>query len=384
MKKKFSVSAWVLSLIFSLVATFIFSRVARSYPIVLMGSFFLVMFLSGFLGMQLALVLSRKYEVKRPKNWVVKMLLAAILVFGIGAGGQFLFTYSKEEVLVPPQVDMVLLLDASRSMEGEYKEARTDAACQFIDGLSADHRVQIISFAATVLDQSALTTTDAAGKQTLKTTIQGINSTGNTDFDEPLSLAITTLKTEVRPNCGKAVLLLTDGDAPISDDVIDMYISNNIPLFSVRINSSGSMSVDAQNLVDAAIRTKGSDTELVPKADGSVDASDMLKAFQDAFQSTVENQTNMKHGFIARSSGVTLWQFIVRTVTFLLCMITFRFGYFGRFSVKSLIGDILSAVFLSVVISIIGGPYNSLLLLCLIMAASYVSITVQTSEDINV
>ena len=71
------------------------------------------MFVFGFAAVQLAMALSRKYRAERPRRWWAAFLIACVLIFGIAAGGQYLFMYSREEITVPAEVDMVLLLDAS-------------------------------------------------------------------------------------------------------------------------------------------------------------------------------------------------------------------------------------------------------------------------------
>ena len=389
-KRKYSVSAWALSSLFSALAgmlliAFIWPFESDVNRIVWMAGFFPVVFLGGFCGMRLALKCSKRYELQYPKHWIGSVLLSVVLVSAVGAGGQALFMYSREEVSIPAQVDMVLLLDASGSMGGSNSRARTDAACQFVDGLSGEHSLQVIAFAGTILDQSALTATDDAGKQTLKTMIQSIDSTGTTDFDEPLTLAANTLQNQGRPGCSQAVLLLTDGKAPISDDVINAYITNGIHLFSVRIDTSEELYGHAKELADAAVRTGGSDTRLAPGANGSVDAADMLKAFQDAFQATTELRTNMDNELVICSQDATPWQFAVRTVTLVLCMVIFGFGYFGRISFRTLFGHILTGAVLSFILTVMGSSYSFCFsMLFLVMAAAYVSIDLQTEEGAHV
>ena len=65
---------------------------------------------------------------------------------------------TREEVVVSTdKVDMVLLLDASSSMDSASHDApRTEAASQFVDAVGEDNRLQAVSFASTVLDSTDL------------------------------------------------------------------------------------------------------------------------------------------------------------------------------------------------------------------------------------
>lgn len=395
--KKFSVSAWAASLIGSLLGAVIMAP--SNWPldssksrVIWAGAFFLVVFLCGFLGLQLALRLSRKYKVALRRNWIIALLLAGVMLFGLGAGGQALFMYSKETVFIPAEVDMVMLLDASGSMDAEgYSIPRTNAACQFVDSLGSTNNLQAISFAATVLNSSPLSVMDDAGKQSLKEFIQSIDSTGNTFFNAPLKEALRTLQTNGRESANKAVILLTDGlpldwNEGIPSDIINGYLSSNVKIFSIRISKLTVLDPRAQALADFAISTGGSDTQLIPNADGSIDAADMLAAFQNAFQATSETKVNMKNDLLVCSDGATAWQILVRAVTMMLCAIVFGFGYFGKIHIKTMLLNILMGFILAGLVTLLGGVGYSICapLLCLMMAAAYVSINFSMGEEIDV
>ena len=348
------------------------------------GGFFLAVFAGGFAGLHLTLHFSKKYKIQRTGLWLPAFLLACVLLFGIGAGGQALFMYSKEEVLVPASADMVLLLDASGSMDSSgYTQPRTDAGCQFVNNLSDDNRLQAVSFAGTVLDSTGLINMDTQGKNTLTQFIQGIDSVGATDFNAPLRQAMQTLTAQGRADCGKAVILLTDGDGDLDSDVIKTYVGSDVKVFTIRISSDTYLSFDAQALADFAKDTGGFDVQLTPAADGTVDAADMLKAFQDAFQATAETRVNMSKDLLVYAEQTSFWQFLLRTVVFILCAMLIGIGYFGQFSRRLLAANGVCGLVSAVLVTLLNGSSYGLCVtvICLLMATAFVSLDMN-GEDV--
>jgi|GEM_PF-1509042 len=348
------------------------------------GGFFLAVFAGGFAGLHLTLHFSRKYKIQRSKLWLPAFLLVCVLLFGIGAGGQALFMYSKEEVLVPASADMVLLLDASGSMDSSgYTRPRTDAGCQFVNSLSDDNRLQAVSFAGTVLDSTSLINMDTQGKNTLTQFIQGIDSVGATDFNAPLRQAMQTLSKQGRADCGKAVILLTDGDGDLDSDVIKTYVGSDVKVFTIRISSDTYLNSEAQALADFAADTGGFDVQLTPAADGTVDAADMLKAFQDAFQATTETRVNMSKDLLVYAEQTSFWQFLLRTLVFILCAILIGIGYFGQFSLKLLVANGACGLISAVLVTLLNGSSYGLCVavICLLMATAFVSLDMN-GEDV--
>ena len=348
------------------------------------GGFFLAVFAGGFAGLHLTLHFSRKYKIQRSRFWIPALLLACALLFAIGAGGQALFMYSKEEITVPASADMVLLLDASGSMDSYgYTQPRTDAGCQFVNSLSDDNRLQAVSFAGTVLDSTSLVNMDTQGKNTLTQFIQGIDSVGATDFNAPLRQAMQTLTQYGRADCGKAVILLTDGDGDLNSDVINMYLGSDVKVFTVRISSDTALSPDARALADFAVDTGGFDVQLKPAADGSVNAADMLKAFQDAFQATSETRVNMSKDLLVYAEQTTFWQFLLRVVVFILCAVLIGVGYFGQFSLQLGIANGACGLASAVLVTLFNGSSYGLCVavICLLMTTAFVSLDMK-GEDV--
>lgn len=351
------------------------------------GLFFLAVYLGGWIGLRVALRYNKKYMVAYPPRWAVSAILAGAMLFGIGAAGQALYMYSRETVDIPAKVDMIMLLDASGSMsEQGYELPRTDAGCQFVDSLDEDSRLQAVSFAAMVLDRSQLLVMDDSGKTALKQFITGIDSIGMTDFNNPLTEAREILHSQDREEANKAVLLLTDGEGDLDRRMVQSYLEEGIRVYSVRIDDSTSLSFRAQALADFAAATGGFDTQLIPGPDGSVDPADLLDAFQNAFQSTKEDRTAMSGNLLICSRSATVWEFVVRAVTLMLCAAAFYFGYFGQARIRPLllhggIGLMLAACLSAFGIAAYGVSATQL---CLTVAAGYVALELEQREEMDV
>ena len=260
MRRSFSVLSWLLSLagacLCAWVAAASWDNVNGTGEYILWsGAFFAAIFIGGFAGLQLSLALNRRWRPVRPRRWIPAFAASAILIFGTGAGGQALFMLSSQEVqTTSASVDMVLLLDASSSMDDAgVSQPRTEAATQFVDALPPDHALQAISFASAVLDSTRLLPLDDAGKQSLKAFISAIDSIGMTDFNEPLIAAIQTLSAQTQPERGRAVLLLTDGEGSLDGEVVNDLISQDIQVFSVRISNSEIVNLDYVTALDLSL-----------------------------------------------------------------------------------------------------------------------------------
>lgn len=347
-----------------------------------MGAFFLVVFLCGFASLHIYLALNRRYRVQRRRLWPVTALVCGALIFGIGAGSQYFYMYSEEEivdtVVTTSDVDMVLMLDGSGSMSAYgYVTPRNNAASSFVDSLGQDSRLQAAVFAGGqfTLGSTELLSMDSAGKATVKDFINSTDCIGTTNFEAALSEALYTLTTDpnVRPDSGKAVILLTDGDNGILySDYLDAYTSAGIRLFTVRITNGTFQSSEIKQLISLAQATGGFDTVLTPDADGSVDTSALLQAFQDAFQATSEtNVTRVTHltdNLLICSGSVSFGLTLLRTAALALIFLLFGLGYFGGGSAPALGVNAALGLALSLLTALLGN--GSLMLSCLIAGVS--------------
>ncbi len=352
------------------------------------GAFFALVFVLGFLALQLAISLNGTYKVERPPMCWAAFVAACVLLFGIGAGGQYLFMYSKEEIVESAEVDMVLLLDASSSMDTYgYNDPRTEAASQFVDSLNKDCSLQVMAFAGTVVDKTEFLPMNKGNKESARQMIAAIDASGATDYNEPLKKAKETLDNEGRRKCSKAVILLTDGEGYIADDVMDAYKQSDIQVFTVRISSSSSPNVDAQALVDFAKSTGGFDTQLTPERDGSIDTEDMLDAFQDAFEATSETEVNMKEELLIYApDGITVWQTLIRVLVLVLCAVIIGVGYFGVFHLPMVIGSGVMGLVAALLVTVLEGTeyYLCVLAVVLLVETAYVFLDLRGEDRFNV
>lgn len=350
------------------------------------GAFFAGMFAGGWLGLNLWIKWNRNYEIQRSGGRLGTFLPVLLLLFGTGAGGQALFMYSKEEVAVSAAVDMVLLLDASGSMDmAGFSLPRTEAACQFVDSLDEDCRLSAIAFASIVLDSSELRIMDARGKENTKEFIRGIDSVGATDFNLPLKAAMDILESEGRTDCRKAVLLLTDGEGELAQNLAGEYLEKGILVYTIRLSASSGTSSYARELAEFAADTGGFDTCLKPDSDGSVDTADMLAAFQDAFRASTQTQVVMR-GELMNVEGNTAYQFLVRLVTLCLYSLFCGIGYFGRPRKAALFLNLLMGAVWSGLLYLFPGEKGVfyLLLLCVLMTSAVVCIEPDGGEVMDV
>ena len=364
MRRPFIFLNWLVSLLLAFLgALFMFGMIDNvnwtSEHIFWGGAFFAVVFLCGFAGFQISLLLmKRHFRIIHSPRWVAALIVCAVLMFAVGAGGQALFMLSSQETTINSTVDIVLLLDASGSMDTYgYSHARTDAATQFVDTVSEDTYMQAVSFASIVLDSTELLPMDVTGKQTLKGFIDDIDSVGMTDFDLPIVQAIDTLSSAGRQDSSKAIILLTDGEGEFSASTSQALLDANIRLFSIRIDASGSDSQEKQALIDLSERSGGFDTRLVPGADGSIDATELLEAFQSAFEASTQREIVMRQELLACSDDVTLYQFVIRLATFVICSVIFGIGYFAQFKIGMVICNAISGAVAAVLVTISGGGY---------------------------
>ena len=119
---------------------------------------------------------------------------------------------------------MVLLLDGSGSMEDE-KEGCDKAARALLDQMDENSRAQVVSFAATVLGNTDLLPMDETErKDTVTDFIRSIDVIGGTEFGQPLTFALNSLRENKEEQRAQAVILLSDGEGPLPDSLKEEYI----------------------------------------------------------------------------------------------------------------------------------------------------------------
>ena len=364
-----------------------------------MGIYFLALFLVGFVTLQIRLHFSG-YQVQRSRHWIAASAFAAVCIFLIGSAAQFFYMYSREEIthntVIQKQVDMILLLDASGSMESNgYEASRDEAAIQFVNSLAEDVQLQTVAFAGAdwALESTDLIKMDAAGKDCARSFIAQIDCTGTTNFDSALAHGLGTLMQHpaVRADSAKAVILMTDGDDhTLTDTHFRAYQDAGIKLFTIRISSERA-SASMQMLCDFAVSTGGFDTQIKPNANGNVGVDGMLEAFRNAFQATTEAEvevvTNYTDNLLIRTEPVGIGHHLLRTVALMAICILFGIGYFGKVTPGNLVWNAGFGLVLSILAAVWGSEISlraAAVLSAALVVPAYVTLNIPEGDDIRV
>lgn len=353
------------------------------------GLFFSVPLLCGVAGSYLSeLIHRRKFSVKRTGRRLVSVALAAVLGFGIGAGGQALYMLSITESEERQAVDLVLLLDGSGSMQ-DKKEDCFQAAEDLIRGMEEENRAAAAAFAAVVLGNTDLTDMDETGKDELTEFIRGIDIVGGTDFEAPLNLAADLLLDQKAEGRRQAVILLSDGEGPVSEETEKRYISENIALYTVRIVSDDEIRPDEQRVIDLAQNTGGSDTEIRAGEDGSVRVEELLEAFRGAVSRTGGAEMSDRMLVYGETGKGFLWCAFIRILVCLLYAVLAGYVYYRKMNRTQLVGNLISGMILAVLIIVsgqlgLGSPLLSAVFFCVLIFAAYTTYDTEEGESGNV
>ena len=353
------------------------------------GLFFSVPLLCGVAGSYLSeLIHRRKFSVKRTGRRLVSVALAAVLGFGIGAGGQALYMLSITESEERQAVDLVLLLDGSGSMQ-DKKEDCFQAAEDLIRGMEEENRAAAAAFAAVVLGNTVLTDMDETGKDELTEFIRGIDIVGGTDFEAPLNLAADLLLDQKAEGRRQAVILLSDGEGPVSEETEKRYISEDIALYTVRIVSDDEIRPDEQRVIDLAQNTGGSDTEIRAGEDGSVRVEELLEAFRGAVSRTGGAEMSDRMLVYGETGKGFLWCAFIRILVCLLYAVLAGYVYYRKMNRTQLAGNLISGMILAVLIIVsgqlgLGSPLLSAVFFCVLIFAAYTTYDTEEGESGNV
>jgi Ca-activated chloride channel homolog len=190
-----------------------------------------------------------------PAIALISCLLATLLVFLLGLG--------------KPVVAVGILLDLSESTEHPVKLANIPTGIKVADvevsgvkaylesnaNLSVPNQVQIFGFAGEILPLTKSLATDkekimaelnmAMSNKDLHQNLQYTK----TDINKALETGINTLNKS--SNACKSLLLVTDGEANVSQDVINNASSNNVKINSVVVGA------EASQIREATVKTGG-------------------------------------------------------------------------------------------------------------------------------
>lgn len=335
-------------------------------------------FLLSALGMWAGLRFLGKYRVDLPRGWWKRMLLTLLCLFLLGCLGQLLYhTEESTTQTVQSDADVVLLIDASGSMDGNCLSAAKDAASQFVDILNSNTRLQIIPFAGWVLDDTGLVYMDAAGRASAKSFISAIDSTGATDFDSALQRAIDSLNTNARADAKPMVILMTDGQDYVEVSVKNQYYASGVPVYSVQIcDTTGD-----RNLIQFSKQSGGFDTQIDPS---SVDASRLLDGFRNALNDTVSVSYEEDRLLLDDDVMVFGYHWNVRCVVMCLCYVICAVGFYGMPSKRVLLLRLLVGACVSAGLGLVSDYQGVMGLYMLLINTAYVLVRPSAEVEIDV
>ncbi|MGZ5384993.1 MAG: type II secretion system F family protein [Acidimicrobiia bacterium] len=149
------------------------------------------------------------------------------------------------------QVGIVLVIDASGSMEGPPIEAAKAAALSFINQKRAEDFIAVATFADDVQVVRGFTNT----KSTLVASVQGIAAGGDTAFYDGI-IRSTELFSGDAARLERNMIVLTDGKDEGSvaslDDALAAVADNGVRVFGVALESAAFDPVDLQTVVSAS------------------------------------------------------------------------------------------------------------------------------------
>ena len=380
MKKNFDRIVLVLTLLLGGVGCafclMIYGRTAQDTwgRIIWSGLFFSLPFVTSLLGSYLAEALqSRRFTVLRKRGRIFTMILAAASGFLVGAGGQALYMISAFEK--NPAMDIVLLLDGSGSMEDE-KEGCDKAARALLDQMDENSRAQVVSFAAAVLGNTDLLPMDEAGKDTVTDFIRSIDVIGGTEFGQPLTFALNSLRENKEEQRAQAVILLSDGEGPLPDSLKEEYIKEGLLLYTIRIDTGTKPTADTEKLIDMAKSTGGFDTLIPVDKSGQADTQELISAFGEAFTATREIGMGEQMIVFGNMNGSVIFRFLIRTLVFALYAVLVGAIYYRSLQPEQILGNLTAGLLLSVLVTLFGQigletPVLSAVLFCVLIFCAY-------------
>lgn len=135
-------------------------------------------------------------------------------------------------------VNLVMLLDVSGSMEGEKMEQMRSAAIQFVEKMGDDDLITIIAFShelPLVVNQQQV----GPAREQIIATIDNLEASGDTALYDAIGVGATILEQSSTPDTANALVILTDGQDTYSyrydfnQDLIDLAAGKGTTVFSI-------------------------------------------------------------------------------------------------------------------------------------------------------
>ena len=240
----------------------------------------------------------KNYVIQKKGNRLLSILVAAILSFSLGAGAQTLYPenkhektiydYDYEKIEIPGSkkektiefsgADISVLLDLSASMSSNIGKCK-NAVCDLINEFETDDYFQIIGFADAIIntDSTDMYMATDENKNFMKEIVTDMGSGTGTMFDSPLDLAYDSLMMSSSKN--KAVIMVTDGSAYLSEQIKENYINSGIPVYVISISSHADQ-------IEQFVKDSGGYTVSIDMED--VERERLLGEFREIYEETVE------------------------------------------------------------------------------------------------
>ena len=135
-------------------------------------------------------------------------------------------------------VNLVMLLDVSGSMEGDKMEQMRSAAIQFVEQMGDDDLITIIAFShelPLVVNYQQV----GPAREQIIAAIDNLEANGDTALYDAIGIGATVLEQTSTPDTANALVVLTDGQDTYSyrydfnQDLIDLAAGNGTTVFSI-------------------------------------------------------------------------------------------------------------------------------------------------------
>ncbi len=109
MRKQFGLLSWFFSLVGAgiggFLAALLLGKCNDTWTYILWsGALFLLIFCGGFLGVQLSLLVNKRYRMQQGSKWLAAGLISGVAIFAVGCGGQALFLFAQTATGTSPAV----------------------------------------------------------------------------------------------------------------------------------------------------------------------------------------------------------------------------------------------------------------------------------------
>ena len=199
-------------------------------------------------------------------------------------------------------MDVVLVMDASGSMQGAPMEDAKSAAAAFVAAMGPDDEFALVSFASDVEVLAEFT----GDRNALTRAINGLEASGNTAlYDGVVRSAGLLLGREGRD---QVVVLLTDGGDTASANTLDQAVSalqeTGAPMYAIGLETP---ETDMNVLATMAAQSRG-------RLIGVADSADLERLYEDiarelttqyrvSFESAAPNTTDLELQVVAQVDG---------------------------------------------------------------------------------